>query len=593
MRYLVSPPSWQGRVRERGRNLLRSGGRRLLAIMLAVLLMAACAPARPSPSGDGASAPTAPSGPKRIVVGVQTEINALATRMVRSGAGTRPGLTEIEQLVNAGLTQLDHANALAPELAEAVPSTANGLWKVFPDGRMETTWKIREGAVWQDGKPFTAEDLVFTVAAGQDPELPLLRNSSLALVEKASAPDPRTFVIEWKQPFIEADSIFAATTGVQHLPLPKHILEGPLTENKAVYETLPYWSTEFVGLGPWRLHEWTLGQSVVLRANDRFALGKPKIDEIELRSYPDPNVLEAAMLSEAVDLPLGTSRSTSFDMAQDLQARWSGKVSFSPGNVLSFWPQLLNPTPPIVGETRFRKGLVLSLNRQEMVNAFYAGNTQVADTFVSPEEPEFGEIRASAVQYPYDTRQAAEMFQSLGYTLGSDSIYRDASGQRLMMDLHSGPTDILQKAKLSAASQWQQAGVAVTPINDSDAQRSDVRYRATMTGFDTARFGAGTASFNFRNFRSSEARLPERGYVGLNTTGYINADLDALIERYYVTIPRPERTQVAAQLVQHLSDQVVPLLLFYDVTATAIGARLRNVSAKGNQLYNAINWEVP
>jgi len=563
---------------------------RLLTALLAIGLLAACAPSKAPTAVQSAAAPAAPTSLKRITVGVQTELNALVTRMVRSGAGTRPGMTEIEQLVNAGLSQLDNTNALAAEMAEAVPTTANGLWKVFPDGRMETTWKIRQGAAWHDGTPFTADDLVFSVAAAQDPELPLLRNSSLKLLEKASAPDPSTFVIEWKQPFIDADAIFAANGMVQHLPLPKHILESALTgENKAAYETLPYWSTEFVGLGPFRLQEWRLGQSVVLRANEHFVLGKPKIDEIELRSYPDPNVLEAAMLSESVDLPLGTSRSTSFDMAQDLQARWNGSVYFTPGNVLAFWPQLLSANPPIVGDARFRKALIQGLNRQEMANAFYAGNTVPADTFIGPDEAEFADVKGSAVHYDFDPRVATAAIEALGYTKDAEGLFRDGGGPRLAFELHSGPTDILQKSKLSAASQWNQLGIAVTPINDSDAQRADVKYRATMPGFDTARFGSVTA---IQNFKSSEARLPERGYVGLNTSGYMSPELDSLIDRYYVTIPRPERMQLAAQIVHHLSDQVVPVLLFYDVTSTAIGSRVKNVYWQGNQLWMATNWDV-
>ncbi len=560
----------------------------VLAPLLALLLLAGCAPGRATSTADFAPA-AQPAQPKRITVGVQTDFNAVVTRMVRSGAGTRPGVTEIEQLVNAGLTQLDNNNALAPVLAEAVPSTANGLWKVFPDGRMETTWRIREGAVWQDGTPFTSEDLLFSIAVAQDPELPLLRNSGLALVERVSAPDPRTFTIEWKQPFIEADTIFAANGAVQHLPLPKHLLEGALSESKAGYETLPYWSTEFAGLGPFRLQEWTLGQSVILRANERFVLGRPKIDQIEVRAFPDPNVLQAALLSEAVDLPLGTGRSTSFDLAQDLQARWSGKVYFLPANVLAFWPQLLSPTPPIVGDARFRRALVMATNREEMVHAFYAGNTTVAHTFIGPDEPEYADVKDSAVRYPYDPRAAADAIEALGFSKGPDGMFRDAAGQLLNVQLHSGPTDILMKTKLSAASHWQQVGVTVTPVNDSDAQRSDVKYRATMAGFDTARFGTVTA---IRNFKSSEARLPERGYVGLNTSGYMNADLDALIDRYYVTIPRAERNQVVAQIVHHLSDQVVPLLMFHDLSAVAIGQRMRNVSWQGNQLWNAVAWDV-
>jgi len=156
-------------------------------LLLLVLLVAGCAP-RPSPTAEGAAPP--PPAPKRITVGVQSEFNAVATRVVRSGAASRPGVTEIEALVHAGLTQTDHAGMLQGELAEAVPSTANGLWKVFADGRMETTWRIRDGAVWQDGAPFTAEDLVFTAAVSRDPELPLMRNSSLALVEGCRRPIP-------------------------------------------------------------------------------------------------------------------------------------------------------------------------------------------------------------------------------------------------------------------------------------------------------------------------------------------------------------------------------------------------------------------
>lgn len=560
----------------------------VLAALLTLSGLVGCAPSHAVPSADPAPPPQ-PAQPKRITVGVQTDFNAVVTRMVRSGAGTRPGVTEIEQLVHAGLTQSDHSNALAAVLAEAVPSTTNGLWRVFPDGRMETTWRIREGARWQDGTPLTSDDLAFTIAVGQDPELPLLRNSGLALVDRVSTPDPRTLVLHWKQPFIDADTIFAANGAVQHLPLPKHLLEGPLSENKAGYETLPYWSTDFVGLGPFQIQEWTFGQSLILRANERFILGRPKIDIVEVRSYPDPNVLQAALLSEAVDLPLGTSRSTSFDMAQDLQARWSGTVHFGPGNVLALWPQLLSPTPPVLGDARFRRALLMGTNRQELVHAFYAGHTTVADTFILPDEPEFAEVRGSAVRYEYDPRQAVEAIAALGYTRGPDGGFRDAAGQRLTVEVHSGPTDILMKTKLSVASQWQHLGVGATPINDSDAQRRDVRYRATMPGFDTARFGSVTA---IRNFRSSEARLPERGYVGLNTAGYMNAELDELIDRYYVTIPRGERMQVLAQIVHHLSDHVVPLLMFYDVTAVAIGARMRNVGTQGNLVWNAVAWDV-
>ena len=57
-------------------------------------------------------------------------------------------------------------------IAETVPSVENGLWRLFPDGKMETTWKIREGAKWHDGAPITTEDLLFTAKLDQDRNMP-------------------------------------------------------------------------------------------------------------------------------------------------------------------------------------------------------------------------------------------------------------------------------------------------------------------------------------------------------------------------------------------------------------------------------------
>src|SRR4051794_19725372 len=141
-----------------------------------VALMAACAPATPRATESGmASAPTA-AAPKRVTLAVVTEPTALRTQLSRSSIGSLPGSQELEQLVNAGLAIQDDAGKMRPELAEEVPSVENGGWKLFPDGRMETTWRIRPNARWQDGVPFTADDIVFTAAVARDRDLSLFRD---------------------------------------------------------------------------------------------------------------------------------------------------------------------------------------------------------------------------------------------------------------------------------------------------------------------------------------------------------------------------------------------------------------------------------
>src|SRR5438309_740980 len=92
-------------------------------LLFLVVLASACAP-RPSPTAETtAPAPQPAAAPKRITVGVQSDFNQLATRLVRSGTASRPGVAEVEQLVNASLTQTDSNGALQAVLAETVPST--------------------------------------------------------------------------------------------------------------------------------------------------------------------------------------------------------------------------------------------------------------------------------------------------------------------------------------------------------------------------------------------------------------------------------------------------------------------------------------
>ncbi len=559
------------------------GTARVVVGSFVALLLLSCG----RPQGQTtAGIPSEPAPPKRATLAVASDFNALSTRLVRSGTGTRPGAAELERLVNGGLAQEDSGGFLQPELAEAVPTVENGLWRVFSDGGMETTWRIRQGAAWQDGTPFTAEDMLFTARVSQDREVPNFRNPFLEMVEGLTASDPRTLVVRWKQPFIEADWLFSL--GIQ-LPLPKHLLEAEYLENKRGFDALPYWSEGFVGTGPYRVREWLLGSFLVLDANDGYVLGRPRIDTIEVRFFGDPTVLHAALLANAIDLPLGT-RGTSLDQAVELQKQWNGVIEFLPGAPLGLWPQLLTPNPAIVADARFRRALLQATNRQEMADTLVGGRVGVAHSFILPDDPEHSDLQASIVRYEYDPRSAAQAVEALGYTRAADGIFRDSVGERLTVEIRSSQLDILNKSKLAVADYWQRIGVAVTPLTESETQRANPENRATFPGFETRRGTSGTSDFKY--LRSSEARIRERGFIGQNVSNYMNSDFDALIDRFFVTIARPERMEVGRQIVHHLTDQVIPLLTYYDVGTRIVGGRLQNVAMKGNAVWGAQTWDV-
>jgi hypothetical protein len=163
------------------------------------------------------------------------------------------------------------------------------------------------------------------------------------------------------------------------------------------------------------------------------------------------------------------------------------------------------------------------------------------------------------------------------------------------VEIRASQLDMNRKTKLATADYWGRVGVATSLVEDSEARRRDVEHRATFPSFDTVGGASGVSSFKFH--RSSEARLPSNGYVGRSVSNYQNLELDILIDRYLVTIPRPERMRVAGQIVHHLTDQVIPLPMFHDGNPTLVSSRLKNVasnvSAGGTNTWNAHLWDVP
>jgi len=564
--------------------------------LLVILSFAGCAgPAAPGADRGAAGADSSrPSAPKRTVVAITSDPPSLRSQLSRAAGGSLAGTSDLEQLIHVGLTVMDNMGVLRPQLAEAVPTVENGLWRVLPDGRMETTWKLRPGSTWHDGTAVSAEDFVFTARVSQDPALVTLRHIAFDAVERVEAPDARTLVVSWRQPYIEADRMFSASGTVNSLPFPRHLLESAYIENKAGFLELPaLGGEEFVGAGPYRVRQWMRGSSLQLEAYDQYLLGRPKIDFIEVRFIPDPNTMMANILGGTVELPIG--RGVGFEHGLQLEGQWrEGKVGYSPGGSIKIWAQLLYPNPATVGDVRFRRALYHAIDRQQLIDTLMAGRSQIAHTQVTPADPEYPDVIGRAARYEYDPRRTSQIIEGLGFTRASDGGYRDGRGEPLVVEYRSSPMDILRKTKLAVADNWQGAGIGVNLVDDPPNRRGDNEYRAMYPGFDMTRGNSGTESF--RTFHSSEARGPHNRYIGQNVPNYVNPELDVLIERFLVTIPPGERLQIAGDIVHHLTDQVIVMDQFYDLEPTPVANRLTGVAPElarnGTNTWNAHTWDI-
>ena len=110
------------------------------------LLLAGCAPggstARTAATAGVAATACTPTRAYARHSSIMGEPTSMVAR-TNTTQISPPGAAVVEQLANSALTEVNRSGDLQPVLAQAVPSVENGLWKLLPDGRMETTWKIR------------------------------------------------------------------------------------------------------------------------------------------------------------------------------------------------------------------------------------------------------------------------------------------------------------------------------------------------------------------------------------------------------------------------------------------------------------------
>lgn len=564
-------------------------GRALPSLLLmAALTAAACGPGEKGrrPDANGAAGPAV----KRVAAAIRADPHVLYTK-VTTPTTSLPGLDALDDMIHAGLA-VDHPDGGSrPQLAEALPSVENGLWRIFPDGRMETRWTIRTGARWHDGAPVTAQDAVFTSAVARDTELPTFADVAYTFLDRIEADDERTIVGYWSRPYISANVLLGRESGV---PLPRHILEQPYLENKANFQLLPHWTDEFVGAGPFRVKEFHRGSHVLLEAHDGFPLGRPRIDVVEVKFIPNTTTMAANLLAGTVDFTLG--RALSLEEAVQVRDQWpSGTMVVKPNTLIRMYAQMDDPRPAILGNLQFRGALLHGMDRQHMIDAFQDGLTVVSHTGL-PSQPRFADMEGRVPHYDYDQVRAGQLIDSLGYTRGADGFLNDPARRPLPpVEIRAPATADLQVDLMYVISDyWQRLGVPTELVAIPLTRNQDREYRSTRPAFHIVGGPSGLEGIP-RLFHSAEIPSPRTRWTGNNASRWASPEMDALVDRYLVTIAERERMGLVEQIVRLVAEQLPLFSLFYNVEPTMIANSLLNVggrSTPSTQAWNAWEWDV-
>jgi len=550
-----------------------------IAMSATVIFLGACAPSalQSVQQGGGRADQT-----KTLVLAVRGEPAALSGKEFIEGLG----VANAKRLFNANLALIDDHENASPYLAEALPQLETDTWRVSPDGRMETVYRLRENLMWHDGAPLTADDFVFARRVYATPELGVSRGPPDKQMERVVATDARTVVIQWRELFPDGGVL---STAFQ--PLPRHILEAPFSEMAPdAFARHSYWTQEYVGAGPYRLVRWEPSAFIEAEGFAGHALGRPAIGRIQVSFIPDPNTVVANLLAGAAHIALDFS--IGFQDGLTLQQQWAGTrgglVLNSPTKVhwiqAQFRPELASPRSIL--DARVRRALAHTMDKRALSEAMFEARGQGADSLVYPHEKWFPTVDRTIVKYPYDVRQAEQLLNQAGFTKQTDGAFVGANDEKLGVELRvsAGAENEQEVAILSEG--WRRAGFDAAEHVYPVSLLRDGQYRASFPALLLNPAGGGLNALT-----SASVAAPENRWTGANRGGWSDAEYDRLYDAFQATLETDRRADQVAGMMRIMTDQLPVLPIQYGFTVVAHVAELRGPVAGNDANWNAHLWE--
>jgi peptide/nickel transport system substrate-binding protein len=566
-------------------------------LVVVSLLVAACGPSAPaSQRGNGPSA-SQPGRQKTAVLAISNDVKVMPMLGSNTTAG---GWQSVNELYAQGLVTADRdVRRPIPRLATQVPTFESSTIELLPDGRMRTTYPLRRDVTWHDGQPFTAKDLSFAFELSKDPDVPHLSVEAVNVMDAVEAPDDFTFVIIWKAPYYQADSV-----GLRAFwPLPRHLLEQPYrTLDPIAFTNHPYWTSQYVHLGPFRVDEFRPGEEITFAAYDGYFLGRPKLDRVIVRPYNDERVLYSATLAGGVDLIMDNSLGPDqgLQLKEDWEKSGAGTVHLGVGTTRFLAPQF-DPQFQVTSallDPQVRQAMMFALDRPTLSEVTQHGHREfVANSLLPPGDRMYEAVKDGFARFAYDPTRSSAILAQLGWRPGPDSTLVGPTGERLTTNVWT--TEGGDREIALVADFLKQVGIAAEQYVVPGARVRDREYRATYPGMETSAAGYGDSILN--RVDSRQSAIPPN-YSGTNRGHYISPQLDRLIDRYRGSIDPREREQSAKAISDLMAEELPVLLLYYNPTTPAVRKGVKALDdfrggAEGAQLYgtftrNAHEWDL-
>jgi peptide/nickel transport system substrate-binding protein len=426
----------------------------------------------------------------------------------------------------------DKEGNLIPQLAAEVPSKANG--GLSEDGKA-VVWKLKQGVKWHDGKPFTADDVVFTWEYAADPATAAYTTGAYKDIKVEKIDDHTVKVIFkeatpfWADPFV----------GVAGMIIPKH----HFGEYKGAKSREAPANLKPVGTGPYKFADFKPGDILTgTRNEDYHVKNQPHFDTFEIKGGGDA-VSAARAVLQTGEYDYAWDTLVEDEVLKRMETGGRGKISAAPAGDIEFitlnttdpWTEVdgerssVKTKHPTLSDPAVRQAMNLLIDRDSIQKFIYGRAGTATASFVN--EPK--QFKSQKLKYEFSIEKANKILDEAGWKKGSDGI-REKDGKKLKYVFQTSINAPRQKVQAIIKQACQRAGidlelksVTASVFFSSDVANPDTytklyvdmeMYTTTQPQPDPERF--------LNQFTSWEVATKENKWLGRNVSRYTDPAAD-------------------------------------------------------------------
>jgi peptide/nickel transport system substrate-binding protein len=495
------------------------------------------------------------------------------------------------------LAGFDPDGNIVPILASEIPSVSAGT---LARDLTWVTWKLKRGVTWHDGKPFTADDVVFNWEFVADPATSAVTSGSYREISKIETPDPYTAKLVFNKPQPFWADAFCGTRGQI---IPKHHFDNyrGAKSREAPANLKP------VGTGAFRFVDFKPGDVVRAEINPGYHVpNRPFFDALEMKGGGDA-VSAARAVLQTGEYDYAWNMQVEDDILLRLEQGGKGRMNvWATGNMEHIqlnntdpWTEVdgerssLKTTHPLLSDPAVRQALNLLVDRASVQEQIYGRQGQTTANYLNAPS----RFRSSNMKWEFNVEKAIAILEAGGWKRGGDGI-RAKEGKRLKLLYQTSINaprqknqQIVKQAAAKAGIEIELKSVTASVFFSSDPANPDT-YPHFYSDIQMYNNGpnAPDPQYFMNQFVSWEVASKANKWQGRNITRWRNEEYDRAYTAADSELDPIKRAALFIKMNDLLIQNVVVIPVLWRNGASASATNLRGMDLSG---WESTFWRLP